>query len=155
MIKTEFNAMWETIKNKVGDLTSFVENSLLYWVFYNSITTISSNSAITLFNAIPDPPTAPSNKYNSWNEYKEELFGELYDQPISTYASTMKDKETNPDSFNNSVIDAENGWFYGKISDRTKREGGGSYNTFAQQFEMILDDLVKYNYDGELKLKVQ
>ena len=105
-----------------------------------------------MFNVIPDPPYEP-NEYDDWDEFKQGEFGDIYTEPISNFAATMEDGSGNisANSFNNSLINTENGWFYGTVSDRSgERIGGTGGNIASQQLEMILENLLEDGGEGYL-----
>ncbi len=155
IIETEFEILWKKLVDIYGDvgipeeklpLTSFIEFNFLYTIFYANCVSRFGNDAITMFNAIPDPPVETA---DYWRSHKEESFGDLYSSPVSTFASSMEERDAFKNGFNNSIFNTENGWFYGTVSDRAGQNVDFDYgsNIASQQLEMILDDLVTHSHD--------
>ena len=153
IIETEFEILWKKLVDIYGDvgiegkspLTCFIENNFLYTVFYANCVSRFGNDAITMFNAIPDPPVETA---EHWSSHKESSFGDLYFSPVSTFASNMAERDAFKNGFNNSIFNTENGWFYGTVSDAGQNiDFDYGSNIAAQQLEMILDDLVTHAHD--------
>lgn len=161
---TEINRLYSKIRDLYpaqDDFLDFIgENRAdLYWVFFSNCMTRFGQDTITMFNVIPDPPYDPSGNnfgvYENWDDYKSHLFadGDIYNTPISYYATNMMDGSGNvsANSFNNSLFNTTNGWFYGTVSDRAGEAGRGlraGANIASQQLEMILENLLQDGSSG-------
>ena len=167
VLQTEINDLYDRIQQHIDDgfadpqmtsdpdpltpdsdpLTSYVKLSGFFVICYSCAVSRFGNDAMTMFSAIP----FPSEDATYWDNYKRTTFGKgaLYDTPISSYISTIEEGKDNEGAnvFNNSLINTQNGWFYGKVSDRSSQDNELGYgaNVASQQLEMILDDLVNEN----------
>ena len=157
---TEINYLYGKLQNIYTTREEFLEfispdKTDIYWTFLANCVSRFGQNAITMFNVIPDPPYEP-NEYDDWDEFKQVEFDDIYTEPISNFAATMEDGSGNisANSFNNSLINTENGWFYGTVSDRSgqsgERMGGMGGNIASQQLEMILENLLEDGGKGYL-----
>lgn len=160
VLQTEINYLYKILQTHYKTEKSFVDTvkgGYLYWVFFSSAINRFGINAITMLSAIPDPPYPPGGEDTDWDAYKEKLFGpDLYSNSVSTYITNMKAgaKGVGTEVFNTSLFNTQNGWFYGKISDRSNQtnELGIGANTASQTLEMILEDLTPSGTDGKTYL---